>query len=163
MVQLETLRPDHLDDLYKICRENEPFFDFLSPTIMHFKMAMEMVEGFAAIDSETGTVCGAVTFSEHRPLQDVLLHVTIDRKYWGQWMKTRAIIRKIGEFAYNELNLPRMSGMSIKGVTPPIVDRTLTGIGFRVEGIREKVMLLPDGLHDVVLYGMLRERCKWIV
>jgi RimJ/RimL family protein N-acetyltransferase len=34
--------------------------------------------------------------------------------------------------------------------------------GFRVEGIIEDALFYPDGFHDIVLYGMLRRRCRWL-
>ena len=162
MIELIPILPSHYEDLYRICCDNESFAKFFSPTLMHFSIGIGMAEGFSAVDSETGNVCGMVTFSEHMPLQDALLHVTIDRAYWRKWIQTRAVIRKIAEFAFDGLRLPRLSGMSIKGATLPIVDRVLVGVGFHWEGCREKALLLPDGLHDVTLYGLLRERCHWI-
>ena len=103
MIELAPLAPSQYEDLYRICCDNEPFAKFFSPTLMHFSIGIGMAEGFSAVDSETGSVVGMVTFSDHRPLQDVLMHVTIDRTYWGKWLKTRSMIRKIAEFAYIDL------------------------------------------------------------
>ena len=157
-MQVKPLGSDEYPDLYSIILDTEPFATDSMPTFSHFKAAMAKVEGFALYDE--GQMIGAATFNNLMPLVDVFLGFSIARDYWGRWA-SRDVLRTLGQFAFKDLSLPRISSITIKGLAPQS-DAALVKAGFRIEGVKENAACLPDGYHDVVLYGILRERCRWI-
>lgn len=157
-MQIEELGKEHFGALYDVVLRNEPFAPQLIQTRLHYDAAMQGVEGFVLLDADR--LVGAVTFNKLIPLTDICLHAVIEKQYRLRWM-TREIARRIAHYAFEELQLPRMSSYGIRDVTPQ-AEQALIKYGFRCEGVRERAILMPDGYHDIVMYGLLKERCRWL-
>lgn len=158
MIRTETLNRDHYQELYEVVLRNEPFAPQLLPTIGHFQAIIGSIEGFVLRDGPT--LIGAVTFTGLQPLIDVCLNIVIDEGCRKRWA-TKDVCRRAARFAFVDLALPRMSSYGIKDVTPS-AETCLVDYGFRVEGVKERGAWLPDGFHDLILYGLLKERCRWL-
>ncbi len=158
MIRLEKLRKDHWPALYEIVLGCEPFAKELVPTFSHFKAAIAGQEGFALLDEDT--LAGAATFSNFFPLIDICLNVAIDPQYRSRWA-SRGLLRRLCEYVFMDLDLPRMSSYAVKDVTPHVA-RVLFRAGFQIEGVKKNAARFPDGHHDLLLFGMLREDCRWL-
>lgn len=124
-------------------------------------------EGFGKImDTRTGFVLqrngktiGTITFSDYVPGCNIVIHFSIDKAYHKRWV-TRTILKEAFGYVFNTLELPRVS-------TYVIIDKSkdadtgklLSKLGFKIEGIMRKSIRLYDGLHDLILYGLLKEEC----
>lgn len=156
-MEMKRLTSADFPELYEVVLRNEPFASELTPTMSHFQTIMQDVEGFCLRDR--GKLAGAITFNYLVPLVDVFIHAVIDlpcRKYWAN----RTIGRKIGEYAFGELSLPRISSYGISDVTPEAM-KFLLRLGFKQEGLRRRAARFPDGYHDVILFGVLKEEWRW--
>ena len=155
------LTEDHLPALYEVAKAEEPFAEQLAPTLAHFRasmMGLGGVEGFALLDGDT--LVGAVNLTNLIPLVDVMIHWVTLKSVRGRWIN-REVLSKVFGYIYGDLDLPRVSAFTLPGLTSE-TELLLTRIGFRLEGVKECSALLPDGYHDVWLFGMLKSRCPWI-
>ena len=152
------LTDDLVPGFYEVAKAEEPFAAEMAPTLAHFRAGMGGLEGFALLDGET--VVGGITFTAHVPLVDVLIHAVVSRKARGRWL-TREVLGTVFGYCFTDLELPRVSAYALPGLTAE-AEWLLLKMGFRLEGVKEAAALLPDGYHDVILFGMLRSRCPWI-
>jgi RimJ/RimL family protein N-acetyltransferase len=157
MIEMVPLEKQHYAGLYEIALRTEPFAADFMPTVFHFNSLMKEGEGWALKDGEN--LIGAITLSGLIPLLDVFIHVFVEKQYHGKWM-SRKIGKIVGRHVFNNLSLPRMSSFAVKDVTPE-AEIFLVELGFRLEGIKEKAAKMPDGYHDLILYGVLKERWRW--
>lgn len=152
----------HLPGFYEVAKAEEPFAEQLAPTLAHFRATIQGaggLEGFALLNSEDEVV-GGVTFTAHVPLVDVLIHAVVSKRIRGRWL-SRDVLASVFEHVFVTLELPRVSAYSIPGLNHES-EHALIKMGFRLEGVKQCASLLPDGYHDVWLYGMLRASCPWI-
>lgn len=159
MLNLESLRPEHFEALFAICMDNFPYLKASFPSLWHFQLNAAAYEGFVLVDDKE-IVRGAITFSDLIPLRDCMLNIDVQQEFWYSWA-SRQNFKTICDFAFNKLKLPRMSSRTIKNLTCHS-EPMLIKAGFRTEGVVEDALLLPDGFHDMVLWAMLRRRCKWL-
>lgn len=152
------LTDDLVPGLYEVAKAEEPFAAEMAPTLAHFRAGMGGLEGFALLDGDA--VVGAVTFTAHVPLVDVLIHAVVSRRVKARWL-TREILGVVFRHIFEELELPRVSAYALPGLTAD-AEWLLIRMGFHVEGVKACAALMPDGYHDVVLFGMLRSQCPWI-
>jgi len=118
-------------------------------------------EGWAVVDSDSGEVVGAVTINGLCPLHYCTIHAAIKREYWGAW-RSEQDLRMVYRHLFVTLDLVKVKSYAIYGVTYHAA-KCLDSMGFKVEGIDRCGGRTPDGkVFDVVLYGLLREECKWI-
>ena len=160
-VTVERLTDAHLPAFYEVAKAEEPFAAEMAPTLAHFRASLSQVgglDGFALLDGEA--LIGGVTFTAHVPLVDVLIHAVVSRKARGRWL-TREVLGAVFGYCFTDLELPRVSAYALPGLTAE-AEWLLLKMGFRLEGVKEAAALLPDGYHDVLLFGMLRSRCPWI-
>lgn len=106
------------------------------------------------------TLAGAATFSNFVPFMDICLHVAVDRQYRGLWA-SRGVLRTLCEYAFVGLDLPRVSSYAVQELTPHAA-HALQRVGFNLEGVKRHAARYPDGYHDLMIFGMLREECRWI-
>ena len=152
------LTDEHLPGFYAVAKAEEPFAEDMAPTLAHFRAGMGALEGFALLDGET--VVGGITFTSHVPLVDVLIHAVVSKRLKGRWL-TREILGTVFGYCFTDLELPRVSAYALPGLTAD-AEWLLLKMGFRLEGVKECAALLPDGYHDVLLFGMLKGRCPWL-
>lgn len=158
MTELVQINPDHYEDLYRIHLENMPMAKDMENLKVIFQAQMAEADGFAIVND--GNVIGSVMFTNYVPKLDIIIHMVVDRKFKGRWI-SRSILRKLSEYVYIDLGLPRMSGFAISGKTISsqiLLEKT----GFKLEGVKRMACLMPDGYHDLYLYGMLRDECRWL-
>ena len=153
------LTDEHVPAFYRLAKDEEPFAEQMAPTLAHFRAGMGGLEGFALMNGERDLV-GAVTFTAHVPLVDVLIHAVVAKSVKARWLN-REILGVVFRHIFEELELPRVSAYALPGLTAD-AEWLLLKMGFRLEGVKEAAALLPDGYHDVMLFGMLRSRCPWI-
>jgi RimJ/RimL family protein N-acetyltransferase len=114
-------------------------------------------EGFVLMDSQ-GRIKGAITYSDYRPGDDIIVHCTVHPDSHSRWL-TKQIYKQVFDHVFVTLDLPRCSGYRISGTgTPDTFHRRL---GFKHEGIVRVSVRVQDERRDVHLYGMLRNERRW--
>jgi RimJ/RimL family protein N-acetyltransferase len=161
--ELRKLHPGCYMMMYSLACETEPFGYIVSPD--DYVVHMSRHDGWTVWDIGDGEhghqFIGMITLSNHKPLHDAMIHVTIDPKWHGLWL-TRGHLRTVFGYAFKDLELRRVSGYSILYKTYA-AGKLLSGIGFEVEGITRCGVRAPNGeFFDLVHYGMLREDCRWV-
>jgi RimJ/RimL family protein N-acetyltransferase len=99
---------------------------------------------------QDGALVGAVVFNNYRGF-DIHMSAVLDAPL------TRQSLRTLCEYAFGQLNVRRVT--SITGKKNRKARRALRIIGFTEEGTCKHAL---DGKSDAVVYGLLRENCKWI-
>ena len=150
MVELIPLERKHYAALAAIQQQAEPYVT-VSPVT--FGSIMSKREGFTLVDQ--GEPVGCVSFSDHEPLSNIIIHAFIRPDYRSRWL-SRTILKQVHDFPFVDLNLPRVTGISIVGLTLHN-DTLLTTCGFLHEGTMRQATRINGTLHDVRLYGLLRE------
>ncbi len=154
---LKPLKEEDYRQLFEVSKKSEPFAKYL--IYDQYAEVMRKQEGFTVRNTE-GDIVGSVTFSDFIPTVDMVLHTTILPKYHGWWL-TRKMLKQIFSFPFVYLDLPRLSSYSIGGLTD-VGGYTLERVGFTCEGVRRNLAKLNGSYHDLVLYGMMREDCRWL-
>lgn len=154
---LDTLHEKHYKALYDIAMRAEPYSSDID--FEQFAKIMSKRQGFVVV-AASGDLAGCVSFSDYVPEAGILIHCAIDAKYQKRWV-TKKILKTVWGYVFDTLNLPRVSSYCIKGLSEN-AGEFLLRIGFKQEGIIRKGFRHLDGLHDVMLFGMLREECKWV-
>ena len=160
-VTLAPLTDALLPEFYEVAKAEEPFAAEMAPTLAHFRASIAGaggLDGFALLDG--GRVVGGVTLTGLVPLVDVLLHAVASKRVKGRWLN-REILGGVFGYLFTDLELPRVSAYALPGLTPD-AEWLLVKLGFHVEGVKACAALLPDGYHDVMLFGMLKSQCPWI-
>ena len=161
MLQAIPLTDAHLPGFYEVAKREEPFAAEMAPTLNHFRATIAGtggLDGFALVDGER--VIGGITFTGLVPLVDVLIHAVVDRRVKGRWL-SRGVLETVFRYVFEDLKLPRVSAYALPGLTPD-AEWLLVKMGFHLEGVKACAALLPDGYHDVLLFGMLKDQCPWI-
>jgi RimJ/RimL family protein N-acetyltransferase len=99
-----------------------------------------------------GDLIGGVVLSHYTPGIDIYLACAGDRGWLG-----RDIIRVAFEFPFLSLGVPRVTALG--AVSSRKSSALLLGLGFQVEG---RMRRAAPGGDDLMVYGMLREECRWI-
>jgi ribosomal-protein-serine acetyltransferase len=107
-----------------------------------------------------GKIIGATSFSDLQPGMNIYWHNFIAAEFKGKWIKRR-LIKTVFNYVFNILNLPKFSSCFIVGSDESICEY-LERFGFKKEGHLRSAVKLSDGFHDLILYGMLKEECRWI-
>lgn len=154
MVELIPLERHHYPTLITIQQQAEPFA-VISPVA--FGSLMDQREGFTVRDR--GEILGCVSFSDHIPLLNIVIHAFVRPDRFGTWYN-RTILRQMHAFPFEDLDLPRVTGLSIEGLTPKN-DEVLLKCGFNLEGIMRHAVRIGGLLHNVRMYGLLREERRF--
>jgi len=155
-MNLEPLTERHYPEIYKIALSSEPWTTGM--IFEQFRGVMQGREGYVLIHRDM--VIGCISFSDYQPMCNVLIHCVVDTKYQKRWA-TKGILKQLFEYAYDTMDLPRMSAISIVGYSDKACE-FLERLGFKPEGVIRKGVRLPDGLFDLKMFGMLKEECKWV-
>ena len=154
---LDALHPKHHGALYKIAVEAEPYGSDI--TEAQFRAVMGTREGYVVVGRD-GKLVGCISFSDFAPGIDIVLHCMVEDKCRGRWI-TRKMLKTVFGYLFEDLGLPRVSGFCIPGMSD-VAGEALLRLGFKCEGLKRKSARLPDGFHDVKIFGMLKEECRWI-
>lgn len=103
---------------------------------------------FGVLDN--GEIVGGVVFNNYRGF-DIHMSAALDAPL------TRQSLRTLCGYAFGQLEVRRVT--SITGKKNRKARRALRIIGFTEEGTCKRAL---DGENDAVVYGLLREHCKWI-
>jgi RimJ/RimL family protein N-acetyltransferase len=107
-----------------------------------------------------GRVIGCISFSDWQYRRDILIHCFIDPDFHGRWT-SRGIYRRVFDYAFNDLDLPRVSGYAIPGHND-LAAKALRSLGFRKEGtVRKGIRESDDRLYDMDIYGILKEERRF--
>lgn len=155
-MRLEVLKDYHYPVLLEIARSAESWHE--ATTLEQFTATMKLREGFVLV-AKDGRLAGCISFSDYAPETNIIIHCTVEPRYQRRWV-TREILKSIAKYVYDDLGLPRMSGLCVGNKTDE-AGSFLEKLGFKLEGIIRKGVKLPDGYFDLKLYGMLKEECKW--
>lgn len=125
-----------------------------------FQQQMKQRSGFVIV-SPDGKLAGCISFSDYVAGANIIIHAFVEPKYHRRWV-SRKNLGIIANYVYDELYLPRMTGFSIAEKSDTAGD-FLLALGFKHEGTLRKAAKVGNELHDLKLYGLLKEECKWLV
>lgn len=129
--------------------ENEKVAEFVLSQIPHMPTGFEK---FVAIGvSKNDKLIAGVVFHEFRGNDIQISCASIDKR----WL-TRSVIESVFKYPFIQLKCDRLTSMTPKS---NIHTRDfLVGLGFKEEGNIRRGFLRDD----CIVYGMLREECRWI-
>jgi RimJ/RimL family protein N-acetyltransferase len=156
MRTLTPLNPSHYPVLYEIAKAHDP--SCRAESLDHYINIMEHQDGWVVANGDE--IIGCISFSDYKPDLDVIAHCFMHSDWHGRWI-TEEILKTYFGYAFNELNVRRVSTFSIVGRTDKAA-MFIMSLGFRMEGVVRKVALYGGEYHDVAIFGMLREECRWV-
>lgn len=106
-------------------------------------------KSLAAIEGEE--IVGAVVYDAFTPYE-CCIHVRLDKP----GCKTPGVLRQVFAYPFEQLGLKRLTGLVAK--TNQKGHKLCTYLGFHFEGVKQSAL----GDDDEVIYGLLRENCKWV-
>jgi RimJ/RimL family protein N-acetyltransferase len=162
MLELEKINHSHFKDIFDLHWKFLKTFDF--PSIDHFVVYFYRVEGW--VIKKNGKIIACLYLDNYNPGLSIIIHAVSNPEYKARWIN-RNILRTVGDYVFNTLGVARMGGYSLieQGLPPGTADPTgkfLTQIGFMEEGKLEKGAFARGMFYDLKLFGMLKEKCKWI-
>lgn len=113
-----------------------------------------IVPGVAMGIAYAGKLIGGIVFNDIRPERDCWLTIYTTDKRWCN----RRVLRAIFGLVFDKMKCERCSAFVSKNnqASKNLVER----LGFRPEGV---IRLYADDGQDRLLYGMLKEECKYYV
>lgn len=102
--------------------------------------------------SSNGELVAGVVYNNYRK-RDIQLSAYSMNERW----LNKKNLQKIFEYPYNQLNCIRTT--AVTGRKNKRTRKLLLGLGYRLEGVCRKGL---DGKQDAMIYGMLRDECRWI-
>ncbi len=124
---------------------------------VQFTSLMEKREGFAVV--KNGVIIGAVTFSDLSPGQDIIVHASVHPDHQKRWLN-RSVVEKLRSFIFDELELPRVTGYMIQGLTVH-TGPLLLALGFRQEGHLRQAIRINGQPYDLILFGLLKAEWRF--
>lgn len=133
-----------------ILGDDEVIAAWVHSRIPHMPTGFKEMKTMAVAD-ENGTPLGAAVFHEYRG-NDIQVSCAADSRRW----LNRGILRAIFSYPFIQLGVDRLT--SCVPARNAHTRRFIESLGFQVEGIMRRGF--PD--DDCVIYGLLKEECKWI-
>jgi len=125
--------------------------EWVKQKIPHMR-TLEWESSYSAIGViRRGEFVGGVVFHNYRGF-DIHLSAAFERG-WA----TPTTIRDIAAYPFTQLSVKRVT--AITGKKNKRARRALGALGFELEGVAKRGL---DGFEDAMIYGLLRERCKWV-
>jgi RimJ/RimL family protein N-acetyltransferase len=154
-VDIKPLNKSDYDELYKLVRVVEPFkgFQFYD----QFCQGMSLRSGFTFWVEDN--LAGVISFSDYLPGLSVMIHATFYPEY--KTAMSRKALRHVFSYAFNKLLVERVGSFSIPDLTDGM-GKFLERIGFKKEGCLRRAVEISQDFYDLVIYGMLKEDCRWI-
>lgn len=101
-----------------------------------------------------GELIGGIIFHDHQPeYKSVVVSYAFDRPSWA----SPSVLASISQYVFVQLGCQRMATY-----TPRKNKRSrkfVEGVGFKLEGCARKAL----GTDDAMVYGMLRNECRWLI
>lgn len=111
------------------------------------------VPGFKSLAAaENGEMLGAVVYDAFTPYE-CCIHVRLDKP----GCKTPEVLRAVFAYPFEQLGLKRLTGLV--GAQNDKGRQLCTWLGFHLEGCKANGL----GDEDELIYGLLRENCRWLV
>lgn len=127
--------------------------DFVCAHIKEFDKDLQegMYEGIGIV--QDGKLIAGAIYSEYRPPVDIREAFAAISPTWAN----KATLRNLFWYPFNHLKVRRMTAIigSKNKISRDVTER----LGFKQEGICRASM--DDG-DDAIIYGMLKEECRWI-
>jgi RimJ/RimL family protein N-acetyltransferase len=99
-----------------------------------------------------GVLVGGIVYHNYHGFS-IEVSMAFDRPDWAM----PSVIRQFFSYPFIQLDVVRMT--AIIGKKNKRMRRLAEGLGFKYEGTARKGF---DGKQDAILYGMLKQDCKWI-
>lgn len=117
-------------------------FDFRDPA-----------NGARAIGVVVGNKLVAVCIYHHFRGHDIEMSIIAESAHWAMPSAMRFLFR----YPFTQLGLPRVTALIARKNSP--ARRLVDYLGFKLEGTCRRAW---DGKQDCMVYGMLREECRWL-
>jgi RimJ/RimL family protein N-acetyltransferase len=99
-----------------------------------------------------GELVGGVVFTMFQG-HDIAVSLAFDTPRWV----SRATLRELFSYPFGQLPCARITALIGRKNKPS--RRLCEGLGFELEGVMRKGL---DGKEDLMVYGLLREKCRWL-
>jgi RimJ/RimL family protein N-acetyltransferase len=99
-----------------------------------------------------GQLVGGVVYHHYRGF-DIQIAAAFDAKGWA----LPGTLRALCAYPFVQLGVRRVT--TITGKKNRRARRALTRLGFVLEGVAKRGL---DGVEDAMIFGLLREHCKWL-
>lgn len=118
---------------------------------MQAKLGVPLVPPFTAFGvlDDAGTLIGGALFNCDTR-DDIELTI------YGPGATTPEALRYGSQYCFLQTNHPRMSA-SVRRSNRHML-RFMEACGFKLEGVKR----MPDSRDDILLFGMLKNECKWL-
>jgi RimJ/RimL family protein N-acetyltransferase len=142
--------PDHWERLHAVVTANIPLLadmTFAEFTAVHFGR-----QGFTLFHGKR--IIGFISFSDLiYPGLDVAVHITVDKRYHGQWF-TPELIRPVADFVKHTLRVIKVTVVTIVGHTDHL-ERMILKMGFRYQECLPGALARNGNVYDLKVYGLL--------
>lgn len=100
-----------------------------------------------------GAIVGGIVWNNWQPGVDIEISTAITTAWWAR----PRTVQRIFHYPFVHLGLPRITSRVARKHKSA---RTLNErLGFRLEGVKRRGL---DGRQDQILYGMLRDECRFL-
>ena len=100
---------------------------------------------------------GGVVYFNYYVVNEVPVSIEASFAFEHPGWCRRGVLRALFAYPFNQLGVARFDACTARKNKRS--RKVLKGLGFREEGVRHKRY---DGVDDLVMYGMLRDNCRWI-
>ena len=149
MIHLDWTTPDHWRAIHEITKGSILLFSdqtFAEFAAVHFRR-----QGFTIFNGKK--VIGYISFSDYLyPGLDVAVHVTVDKKYRGQWFNPE-LLRPVMNFVKGILKLMKLTAVTIVGHTDHL-GKTIEKAGFQYETRLPGAFTWQGKKYDLKTYGL---------
>jgi len=104
---------------------------------------------------EDEKILGVILFSDYDG-NNIFVHVALDTPRACQ----RKVIKLMFDYIFNQAGCSRATATCDNSNYK--IKKLVEGLGFEKEGLMKNVMQIDDTYVDGIIYGMLKENCKWI-
>jgi hypothetical protein len=98
-------------------------------------------------------IAAALLFANYREGVDIEVSVAADNADWCR----PSTLRRLFAYPFTQLSLPRLT--SIVARDNKRCRKLCEGLGWKIEGVVRRAY---DGRRDAIIYGMLRDECRFL-
>ena len=104
---------------------------------------------------EDEEILGVILFSDYDG-NNIFIHVALDTPRACQ----RKVIKLMFDYAFNQAGCGRVTATCDN--SNDRIKKLVEGVGFEKEGLMRNAMQIDETYVDTVIYGMLKENCRWV-